>query len=61
MRKLFDRLNRVFRSEAGDIPSWVLVLLLSSALTVAVWGVARDRLVSLVSSALSSVCGGIGC
>jgi hypothetical protein len=39
----------------------VLIVLMTSALVVAIWGVARERLVEIVSSALSSVCGGIGC
>jgi hypothetical protein len=47
--------------ENGDVPGWVLIVLMTSALVVAIWGIARDRLVSIVSSALSSVCGGIGC
>jgi hypothetical protein len=47
--------------ERGDVPGWVLVVLMTSALVVAIWGVARDRLVSIVSTALSSVCGTIGC
>lgn len=50
-----------FRSQSGDVPGWVLIVLMTSALVLAVWGVARDRLVDIVSSALSAVCGGIGC
>lgn len=49
------------RRETGDVPGWVLIVLMTSALVVAIWGVARDRLVSIVSSALATVCGGIGC
>lgn len=49
------------RGEDGDVPSWVLVLLMSAALVVAVWSVAQERLVTIVRSALSSVCGSIGC
>ena len=47
--------------QRGDVPGWVLIVLMTSALVVAIWGVARDRLVSIVSSALSTVCGSIGC
>jgi hypothetical protein len=39
----------------------VLIVLMTSALVIAIWGVARDRLVAIVHSALSSVCGSIGC
>ncbi|HEY7875372.1 MAG TPA: hypothetical protein VIG64_09645 [Actinomycetota bacterium] len=48
-------------NERGDVPGWVLIVLMTSALVIAVWGVARDRLVAIVQSALSSVCGSIGC
>jgi hypothetical protein len=48
-------------NESGDVPGWVLIVLMTSALVIAVWGVARDRLVAIVQSALSSVCGSIGC
>ena len=48
-------------SERGDVPGWVLIVLMTSALVVAIWSVARDRLVAIVSTALSSVCGAIGC
>jgi hypothetical protein len=47
--------------ESGDVPGWVLIVLMTSALVIAIWGVARDRLVSIVSSALDTVCGGLGC
>lgn len=48
-------------SERGDVPGWVLILLMTSALVVAIWAVARDQLVTIVSSALSTVCGAVGC
>lgn len=45
----------------GDVPECVLILLMTSALVVAIWAVARDQLVTIVSSALSTVCGAVGC
>ena len=51
----------VFSNERGDVPGWVLILLMTSALVVAIWAVARDQLVAIVSSALSTVCGAVGC
>lgn len=54
-------MRRVLLNENGDIPGWVLVLLMSAGLVVAIWGVARERLVAIVQTALSTVCGGIGC
>ena len=49
------------RDERGDVPGWVLIVLMTSALVVAIWGVAQERLVSIVSTALSTVCGTVGC
>jgi hypothetical protein len=54
-------LMAVTASEDGDVPGWVLIVLMTSALVVAIWGVARDRLIAIVSAALSSVCGSLGC
>ena len=59
--RLYVSVTTPFRSERGDVPGWVLIVLMTSALVVAIWGVARDRLVTIVSTALSSVCGAIGC
>ena len=49
------------RDERGDVPGWVLIVLMTAGLVVAIWGVAREQLVSIVSSALSTVCGSMGC
>ena len=35
--------------------------MMSSMLVVAIFGVARERLLDIVSTALSNVCGGVGC
>jgi hypothetical protein len=34
---------------------------MTSALVLAIWVVARDRLISIVESALDTVCGSLGC
>jgi hypothetical protein len=47
--------------QRGDVPGWVLIVLMTSALVVAIWGVASDRLVDIVRSALDTVCGTVGC
>ncbi len=58
---LYAWLSAKLSDEKGDVPGWVLIVLMTSALVIAIWGVARDRLVSIVSSALNSVCSGLGC
>ena len=59
--RIFTLFAARWGTERGDVPGWVLIVLMTSALVVAIWGVARDRLVTIVSTALSSVCGTIGC
>jgi hypothetical protein len=59
--RLMCWLQALDADERGDVPGWVLIVLMSSALVIAIWGVARDRLVTIVSTALSSVCGSVGC
>jgi hypothetical protein len=61
MEVLRTWLVTVAGGEDGDVPGWVLIVLMTSALVVAIWGVARDRLIAIVSAALSSVCGSLGC
>lgn len=48
-------------SERADVPGWVLIVLMTSALVVAIWGIAEGRLTGIVESALDTVCGRIGC
>ena len=49
------------RHADGEVGRDVLILLMSAALVVAIWTVASDRLIAIVSAALSSVCGSLGC
>ena len=59
--RLMGRLHSVLDEERGDVPGWVLIVLMTSALVIAIWGVARDRLIAIVASALGNVCGSVGC
>lgn len=61
MWELLDALVRMREREDGDVPGWVLIVLMTSALVIAIWGVARGRLISIVETALDTVCGGLGC
>jgi hypothetical protein len=56
-----DWLRRLHLSQLGDVPGWVLIVLMTSALVLAIWVVARDRLINIVESALDTVCGSLGC
>ena len=41
--------------ERGDVPGWVLVLLMTAGLVTVMWAVAGPKLTALLSSALDSV------
>lgn len=61
-RQLSGPHQRVHLGDAdAQIDRHVLVLVMSSALVVGVWSIASDRLIEIVSTALSNVCGGVGC
>ena len=43
--------------ERGDVPGWVLITLMTAGLVTALWVVAKDQLIDMFQSALSSVRG----
>ncbi|CAN5724743.1 hypothetical protein BH24ACT26_BH24ACT26_19800 [soil metagenome] len=59
--RLWDWITTRVGGQRGDVPGWVLIVLMTSALVVAIWGVARGRLVAIVETALNTVCGPLGC
>lgn len=44
--------------DAGDVPGWVLITLMTAGLVAAIWAVAGPTLTNLFSSAIESVTGG---
>lgn len=61
MWRVLAALLTLHEQEDGDVPGWVLIVLMSAGLVIAIWGVAEGRLVDIFSNALDTVCGGIGC
>lgn len=59
--RLWVWLQSIMQDERGDVPGWVLIVLMTSALVVAIWTVAKGRLVEIVQTALETVCGDMGC
>ncbi|MGO3886446.1 MAG: hypothetical protein ACTJHU_09120 [Mycetocola sp.] len=43
------------RSERGDVPGWVLITLMTTALVVAIWALAGPALTALFEQAMSRV------
>ena len=52
---LLSRARR--RAERGDVPGWVLITLMTAGIVTALWVVAKEQLISMFQSAMSSVKG----
>lgn len=61
MRRWQAQVLTTMTGEGGDVPGWVLIVLMTSALVVMIWGIASPKLANIVKSALETVCDGIGC
>jgi hypothetical protein len=44
-----------FESEAGDVPGWVLITLMTAGLVVLIWAVAGPALKSVFEQAMTKV------
>lgn len=52
--RAFDRIRR---DERGDVPSWVLIAVMTAGLVTAIWLIADDQLSNVLNRAISSVSG----
>ncbi len=53
----FQRLIHTVNSERGDVPGWVLVVLMTTGLVTAIWTIAAPRLTSILKNSLDSMNG----
>jgi hypothetical protein len=53
----FRRFTQAFSSERGDVPGWVLVVLMTTGLVTAIWTIAAPRLTSILKNSLDSMNG----
>jgi hypothetical protein len=53
----FQRFNQTLNSERGDVPGWVLVVLMTTGLVTAIWTIATPRLTSILKNSLDSMNG----
>jgi hypothetical protein len=53
----FRRLIQTLNSERGDVPGWVLVVLMTTGLVTAIWTIAAPRLTSILKNSLDSMNG----
>ncbi len=60
-RKFSDFWNRKIvepmASERGDVPGWVLVVLMTTGLVTAIWTIAAPRLTSILKNSLDAMNG----
>lgn len=52
-----SRLVRALQDQRGDVPGWVLVVLMTTGLVTAIWTIAAPRLTSILKNALDSMNG----
>ena len=53
----FKKLNQTLASERGDVPGWVLVVLMTTGLVTAIWTIAAPRLTSILKNSLDAMNG----
>ena len=52
----FDLVSKV-KDERGDVPGWVLVVLMTTGLVTAIWTIAAPRLTSILKNSLDAMNG----
>jgi len=55
IKKLRLESNQIAKSERGDVPGWVLVVLMTTGLVTGIWTVAQPRLSSLLKNSLDNM------
>jgi ribosomal protein L39E len=51
------RLFRAMKDQRGDVPGWVLVVLMTTGLVTAIWTIAAPRLSAILRNSLDSMNG----
>jgi hypothetical protein len=51
------RIAEPIKSERGDVPGWVLVVLMTTGLVTAIWTIAAPRLTSILKNSLDAMNG----
>ena len=52
-----DRLTTLIKDERGDVPGWVLVVLMTTGLVTAIWTIAAPKLTSILRNSLDAMNG----
>lgn len=52
-----SRLYKAMADQRGDVPGWVLVVLMTTGLVTAIWTIAAPRLTAILKNSLDSMNG----
>lgn len=55
LRKARAEISELASSERGDVPGWVLVVLMTTGLVTGIWTVAQPRLSSILKNSLDNM------
>jgi hypothetical protein len=57
IQQIQRRYSSALASERGDVPGWVLVVLMTTGLVTAIWTIAAPRLTSILKNSLDAMNG----
>ena len=57
VKMISNRISSGLTSERGDVPGWVLVVLMTTGLVTAIWTIAAPRLTSILKNSLDAMNG----
>ena len=57
LKHIQSRYKSALASERGDVPGWVLVVLMTTGLVTAIWTIAAPRLTSILKNSLDAMNG----
>ena len=49
------RIDNLIHDESGDVPGWVLVVLMTTGLVTAIWTIAQPRISAILRNSLDSM------
>ena len=53
--RIKKRVEYLIQDEAGDVPGWVLVVLMTTGLVTAIWTIAQPRISSILRNSLDNM------
>ena len=55
VNRIKKRVEHLIQDEAGDVPGWVLVVLMTTGLVTAIWTIAQPRISSILRNSLDNM------